>query len=125
MMEWGELLKRAGKGEHDITFLSWAGDNGDPDNFLTTNLSCLAVEGGGNKSRWCSKPFDQLLDAGRRATDPAKRTEIYTRAQKLIYDEVPLIPTVYPVNMVAVNKRVQGFVPNPFTHNDFRAVSVK
>lgn len=125
MMEWGELLKRAGKGDHDITFLNWASDNGDPDNFLSPNLSCLAVEGGGNKSQWCHKPFEELLDQARRAVDPKKRTELYTRAQKMIYDEVALIPTVYPVYMTALNKRVEGFVPNPFTHNDFRAVSVK
>jgi dipeptide transport system substrate-binding protein len=125
MIEWGELLKRSGKGEHDITFLNWAGDNGDPDNFLTTNLTCAAVTGGGNKSQWCDKPFDELVDAARKATDPKKRTELYMKAQKRVYDEVSVIPTVYPVNMTALNKKVSGYVPNPFTHNDFRAVSVK
>jgi dipeptide transport system substrate-binding protein len=125
MIEWGELLKRSGKGEHDITFLSWAGDNGDPDNFLTTNMSCQAVIGGGNKSQWCSKEFDALIDAARKTVDPKKRTELYVKAQKMLYDEVAVIPTVYPVNMVAVNKKVQGFVSSPFTHSDFRAVSVK
>jgi dipeptide transport system substrate-binding protein len=124
MLEWGELLKRAGQGEHDITFLNWAGDNGDPDNFLTPNLSCAAVEGGGNKSRWCNKAFDALLDEARRTPDLAKRTALYQRAQKLAYDEVGLIPLVYPVYMTAVNKRVKGFVLNPFTNNDFRTVSI-
>lgn len=125
MIEWGEMLKRTGRGEHDITFINWAGDNGDPDNFLTPNLSCAAVASGGNKSQWCHKGFDELLDAARKTVDPKKRTELYVKAQKLIYDEVPVIPTVYPVNMTAINKRVQGMVPNPFTHNDFRAVSLK
>jgi dipeptide transport system substrate-binding protein len=125
MMEWGEMLKRTGKGEHDITFLSWAGDNGDPDNFLTPNLSCAAVAGGGNKSQWCNKEFEALIDNARKTVDPKKRTELYVKAQKLVYEEVAAIPTVYPVNMTALNKRVQGYVPDPFTHNDFRAVSVK
>lgn len=125
MMEWGELLKRTGKGEHDITFLSWAGDNGDPDNFFTTNLSCAAVQGGGNKSQWCDKTFDDLIDTARKTVDPKKRTELYVRAQRRVYDEVAVIPTVYPVNMTAIHKRVQGYVSSPFTHNDFRAVSVK
>jgi dipeptide transport system substrate-binding protein len=124
MIEWGELLKRSGKGEHDLTFLNWAGDNGDPDNFLTPNLSCAAVTGGGNKSQWCNKQFDALLDEARRTVDVKKRTELYVKAQKLVHDEVAAIATVYPVNMTALNKRVHGFVPDPFTHNDFRAVSV-
>ncbi len=125
MIEWGELLKRSGQGEHDITFLSWAGDNGDPDNFFSTNLTCSAVNGGGNKSRWCNKAFDELIDTARKTVDPKKRTELYIKAQKLVYDEVPVIPTVYPVNITALNKRTSGFVPNPFAHSDFRAVSVK
>ena len=125
MMEWGEMLKRTGKGEHDITFLNWAGDNGDPDNFFTPNLSCSAVEAGGNKSQWCNKDFDALIDLARRTPDMKKRTELYVKAQKLMYDEVGMIPMVYPVNMTAVNKRVSGYLPNPFANNDFRAVSVK
>ena len=125
MMEWGEMLKRTGKGEHDITFLNWAGDNGDPDNFFTPNVSCAAVEGGGNKSQWCNKAFDTLIDDARKTADPKKRTELYVKAQKLMYDEVGMIPMVYPVLMTAVNKRVSGYLPNPFANNDFRSVSVK
>jgi dipeptide transport system substrate-binding protein len=123
-MEWGELLKRTARGDHDITFLSWAGDNGDPDNFFTPNLSCAAVAGGGNKSQWCNKQFEQLLDAARKETDPTKRTELYVKAQRLVYDDVASIPTVYPVYMTAVNRRVQGYVPSPFANNDFRNVSL-
>ena len=122
MTEWGELLKRAGKGEHDITFLNWAGDNGDPDNFLTPNVSCAAVAGGGNKSQWCHKPFEDLIDLARKTSDVKKRSELYTQAQRILYDEVGMIPQVYPLYMTAVNKRVKGFVPSPFTNNDFRTV---
>lgn len=125
MIEWGEMLKRTGKGEHDITFLNWAGDNGDPDNFFSPNLTCASVEGGGNKSQWCNKDFDAAIDAARKTTDIKQRTALYMKAQKILHDEVGSIPVAYPVYMTAVNKRVQGFVPNPFTHNDFRAVSVK
>jgi dipeptide transport system substrate-binding protein len=124
-MEWGEMLKRTGRGEHDITFLSWSSDNGDPDNFFTPNLSCAAVAGGGNKAQWCNGAFDQLLDEARRNGDHARRAALYQQAQKLLYDDVGVIPGVYPVYMTAVNKRVSGYVPDPFTRNDFRNVSVK
>ena len=41
MMEWGELLKRSGRGEFDITFMSWVG-SGDPDSYFTPILTCAA-----------------------------------------------------------------------------------
>jgi len=125
-MELGELYKRTGAGEHDIALLSWYGDNGDPDNFFSPNLSCAAAaKGGGNKAHWCDKRFDALLDAANKTTSMAKRTELYTQAQRLVYDEVPVIPLTYPVFMVALNKRVVGFVPSPFSNLDFRNVSIK
>ena len=124
MMEWGEMLKRTGKGEHDITFLNWAGDNGDPDNFFSPNLSCDSVTSGGNKGQWCDAAFDALIDEARKTTDTRKRTELYLKAQRRLYDEIGVIPMVYPVYMTAMNKRVSGFVPSPFTNNDFRSVAV-
>jgi len=123
MMEWGELLKRTGLGEHDITFLNWAG-SGDPDGVLTPNLSCAAIAARGNRSRWCNKEFDALLDAARGTSDQTRRTELYVKAQRLIYEEVPLIPSVYPQNFVAVHEKVRGFVPNPRADLDLRGVSL-
>jgi len=125
LMEIGELYKRTGKGEHDIALLAWASDNGDPDNFLTPNLACAAVEGGGNKSQWCDKAFDALIDAARVSSDLKQRTELYHRAQRMIYEEAPVIPLVSPVIMMGLNKRVQGYVANPFGNSDFRGVGLR
>lgn len=124
-MEWGELLKRSGKGEHDITFLNWFGDNGDPDNFFSPNLSCAAVEGGGNRSRWCNQKFDALLDKAKLATDQKERSKLYQQAQKIVVDEAGWIPLVYPLMPTAYRKNVTGFVPSPFGTNNFYAVNVK
>ncbi|WP_282877051.1 ABC transporter substrate-binding protein [Pseudomonas peli] len=57
VMEWGEMLKRAKNGEHDMVSAGWAGDNGDPDNFLTPILSCDAAKNGENYARWCNEKF--------------------------------------------------------------------
>ena len=124
-LELGELYKRTGQGEHDIALLSWTSDNGDPDNFLTPNLACAAVAGGGNKARWCNAGFDKLLDQARAVTDIAQRATLYKQAQKILYDEVGLIPLVYAEENTVVNKRVQGFVPSPLSLHDFRAVTVR
>jgi len=123
MMEWGEMLRRTGAGEHDITFLNWAGD-GDPDSFFNPNLSCEGVSAGNNKSRWCNKAFDALLAKARTNNDQGQRSQLYGRAQRMVFDEVPLIPTVYPQYFTAVNQKVRGFKSSPFADLDFRGVSL-
>ncbi len=122
MMEWGEMLKRTGKGEHDITFLSWAG-GGDPDDYFSANLSCAGVASGGNKSQWCQPEFDAVLEQARATTDRDQRSALYRRAQRMVFDAVPVIPTVYPQHFTAVHESVRGFVHGPLSDLDFRKVS--
>jgi dipeptide transport system substrate-binding protein len=124
-MDLGEAYKRTGQGEHDLTMLSWVSDNGDPDNFLSPNLACAAVAGGGNKARWCNAAFDKLLEQARTTTDMAKRTTLYQQAQRVLYDDVGLIPLVYPENNTVVDKRVTGYAPSPLALHDFRNATVK
>lgn len=123
-MEQGEMYKRSGEGEHDIVLLSWYGDNGDPDNFFGPNLSCAAVESGGNKSRRCNPRLDELLKAATRTSDRKQRAALYVQAQRIVYDEVSIIPLAHGMVMTAVNRRVRGFVPSPFGSSEFRHASV-
>lgn len=123
MMDWGEMLKRSGRGDYDITFLNWAGSP-DPDDYLTPNLSCAAIAGGNNRSRFCNKAFDETIDAARATTDRARRSELYKKAQKIVYDEVALIPTVYPQYFTAVNRKVRNFKQSPLAVLDFRGVGL-
>lgn len=61
VIEWGELIRRAKAGEHDLLFMGWAGDNGDPDNFLSPQFACAAVKSGTNCAvlRQPPRPVDQ------------------------------------------------------------------
>ena len=124
MMELGEMYKRTGAGEHDIVLLSWYSDNGDPDNFLAPNLSCAADQSGGNKAHWCEPRFDALLDAAVATPDIARRSELYTQAQRMAYDQVPVIPVEHATETVVMNRRVSGFVPSPFLVHDFRRTRI-
>ena len=83
------------------------------------------MAGGGNKARWCNAAFDKLLDQARATTDMAQRTALYKQAQRVLYDDVGLIPLVYPESNTVVNKRVVGYVANPLGLHDFRGVGLK
>ena len=75
MIEWGELIRRAKAGEHDLLFMGWAGDNGDPDNFLTPQFSCAAVKSGTNFARYCDQDLDKLISAGKTTSDQGVRSQ--------------------------------------------------
>lgn len=110
--EWGEYLSRAKAGEPDTLLMGWTGDNGDPDNFLYTLLSCDAV-GGGNYSEWCNKEFDDLLIKAKRTSDITQRTKYYEEAQVVFNKEVPWMPIANSVVYVPVRKDVKGFKIDP------------
>ena len=124
-LEWGELVKRAKLGEHDLVFYGWAGDNGDPDNFVTPNLSCDAAKSGENAARWCNPAFDSLLSQARAETEPAKRAALYEQAQEIFHKDQPWISLAYPKLFVAMRKTVEGFHISPMTNNNFATTQVK
>ncbi|WP_375740121.1 ABC transporter substrate-binding protein [Pseudomonas boanensis] len=123
--EWGELIKRAKNGEHDLIFMGWAGDNGDPDNFLTPNLSCAAAKSGENQAGWCNAAFDGLIQQAGAMNDPTKRAELYRQALAIFHEQAPWIPLAHPKQFSVVRKGVEGFVLNPLGSNNFSRVWIK
>ncbi|HEY9104010.1 ABC transporter substrate-binding protein [Chitinimonas sp.] len=122
--EWGEYLKRAKAGESDAGMFGWTGDNGDPDNWLGTNLGCDAV-GGANYAQWCDKDFDKLIVDAKRTSDVKKRTALYEKAQEVFKKELPWTTIAHSVVNVPVSKKVDGFKISPFGLMSFYGVSLK
>jgi ABC-type transport system substrate-binding protein len=124
MMEWNELIRRGKAGEHDMLFMGWSGDNGDPDNFLTPQFSCAAVKSGTNFARYCNPRLDKLIADGKRSSDLKQRVKIYLAAQQLIYDQAVWLPLAHPTVFVLARKNVSGYHVNPFGRQDFSHVSL-
>nr|WP_314494511.1 ABC transporter substrate-binding protein [uncultured Pseudomonas sp.] len=124
VIEWGELIRRAKKGEHDLLFMGWAGDNGDPDNFLTPQFSCAAVQSGTNFARFCDPRLDQLITAGRTTADQSVRSRLYQQAQTLIQQQALWLPLAHPSASTLLRKGVEHYQVSPFGRLDFTKVSV-
>jgi dipeptide transport system substrate-binding protein len=125
VMEWGEMLKRAKNGEHDMVSAGWAGDNGDPDNFLTPNLSCDAAKNGENYARWCNKDFQDLIDKARASSEPAERAKLYQESLVIFHKDLPWISMAYPKMFTAMRSNVEGYHISPLTTNNFATTQVK
>ena len=122
--EWGEYLKRAKAGEHQTVMMGWTGDNGDPDNFFATLFSCAAAKDGSNYSRWCYKPFEDLIQPARAESNHDKRIELYKQAQVVMHDQAPALIVAHSTVYEPVRKEVKGYVVDPLGKHHFENVSV-
>ena len=118
--EWGEYLKRAKNGEHDVYMSGWSGDSGDADDFLAPNLSCASSSDG---VKFCNAEFDKLLEEGRALTDKAKRNQVYEKAQEIFKRERPWITMAHSTVYIPMTADVKGFVMAPNGGVDFEGVS--
>jgi dipeptide transport system substrate-binding protein len=122
--EWGEYIRRAHAGEHQAMLIGWTGDYGDPDNWLGVLLGCDAVSGS-NFSKWCYKPFNDLITAARSTTDLSQRTKDYMEAQVIFKDQVPFTPIAHSTVYQPISKDVTGFKIDPFGPTQFLGVGLK
>jgi peptide/nickel transport system substrate-binding protein len=68
---------------------------------------------GGNRWRYRSREIDRLTEAGRRELDPVKRKAIYAEAQRIVAEDLPIIPLWHEDNLVLSNADVQGYRITP------------
>jgi dipeptide transport system substrate-binding protein len=117
--DWPTYLTKSKAGEHVMLQMGWTGDNGDPDNFLATLLSCAAVAPGQNRARWCYKPYDDLVTKGAKVSDQNARTELYKKAQVVFKEQAPWVTIAHSMTFRAMKKSVVGFKMDPLGHDHF------
>lgn len=100
-----EILGGLREGQYDAGLFNWVygGSNGDPDSRDT-----LTTGAANNFFSYSNEEMDQLLAAGIRELDQAKRVEIYNRVQAVIADELPFLPLLNLQNISFYAKRVKG-----------------
>ena len=113
VLEWGAYLDATGKGEHDLFILGWSNMTGDADYNQYFLFASKAIGYTGNRSFYSNPEVDKLIDAGRMESDPAKRKEIYYKAQAIEMDEAPVIMIRNQELLVAASKKVQGLAMHP------------
>jgi len=117
--EWGEYLKRANNGEHNVYMSGWSGDTGDADDFLSPNLTCAANPSG---IKFCNAEFDRLVNQARASTDAKKRVALYEQAQEIFKRERPWITMAHSSVYIPLRSDVTGFVMAPNGSVEFENV---
>jgi dipeptide transport system substrate-binding protein len=124
--EWGEYRKRMQAGEHQMGFLGWTGDNGDPDNFLAVLLGCNkeGKPNANNIPKWCNAQFQDDIAKAVEVTDVAERTKLYQDAQKIVAAEVPWLNIAHSTVFEPMRKSVSGYKVSPLGAHEFQNVDV-
>lgn len=101
-------LLRSGKAA--LMVEAWVGGM-DPEQSL--NLQCSqAVVGDSNHSFYCSKAFEALVADQATTPSDAQRWRDFDEMQRLVHQDVPVIPLYYDRLFRGVGKRVTGYALN-------------
>ena len=123
--DWPTYLDKMAKGEHTLAQDGWNGDNGDPDNFLYTLLSCAAIKGSSNNTFWCHKSFDDLVTKAQQSNDIEERTRLYREAQVIFKEEIPWVSIAHSKTYRALRKNISNYKINPANIDIFTFVEMK
>ena len=112
-MDWKVYLSREMIGDFQISRAGWIGDYEDPNTFLDT----LRPNRGNNKTGWDNKEFDSLVKLANETTNQEKRYELLREAERILIDEMPIIPIYTYVRAYQLSPDVKGFYPNYLDHH--------
>lgn len=93
----------------DIWSLSWSADYPHAHDFLGLLLrSGSSANAGG----WSDPRFDILIDRAAATTDPVEEARLYADAQRIVRDEVPVVPLRYGVSWWLSREGLVGASPS-------------
>ncbi|MCB0389929.1 MAG: ABC transporter substrate-binding protein [Bdellovibrionales bacterium] len=107
--EWGTFYGDITKGNFQMATMRWVGAI-DPDIYRVA-LHSSEVPPGRNRGHYKNKRLDELLENGLAIKDIDKRIKHYQEVQKIVLDELPIIPLWYNQQVAIVNKRVKNYEP--------------
>jgi peptide/nickel transport system substrate-binding protein len=124
--EWTSHLALMQDGRHQMGILGWTPDVPDADNYLHVLLDKDNARKGSasNVSFYRSEAFHEKVAAARRSHDAAERKGLYEEAQRIAFDDCPLVPLIAMPRTAALSVRVRGFVLDPMTSPRFAWTSI-
>lgn len=94
----------------DIQLIGWHADTEDSGNFTEFLTMCPNKETGFgqfNSGNYCNPEVDRLALAAQSETDPAKRSEMLQRIEKILYDDAAFVPLHWQNQAYAAKKGIK------------------
>ena len=116
--EWKVYLATRKARKFDIVRAAWIGDYVDPNTFL----SLVTSDNGNNHSNWGDSKFDDLIRQAASEQDQATRFALFQKAEKILIDEMPVIPIYFYVRSTLIDEAVKGWYPNILDYHPYQDV---
>ncbi|MDQ0270522.1 peptide ABC transporter substrate-binding protein [Cytobacillus purgationiresistens] len=108
-MEWNVFAEEQTALKFQLSRSSFLADYADPINFLENFQAGHSM----NRTGWESKEYDQLIKDAKNEADETKRFELMYEAEKILFDEMPIIPIHFYNQVYLQNEAVSGIVRHP------------
>ncbi|MBQ9418825.1 MAG: peptide ABC transporter substrate-binding protein, partial [Synergistaceae bacterium] len=118
--EWKVFLSTKNKGDFDVALSAWVMDFPDAAGFLET----FATDDPSNSGNYSNPAFDELLKKAQAELDPVKRIDYLHEAEKILIDDMPLIPLYFAADAKMQSARSAGVCHLPTGIVMFRAADV-
>jgi oligopeptide transport system substrate-binding protein len=120
-LEWASYLAEQRAMTYQVSRSGWIADYPDPNTFLDMWLT----GGGNNMTGFSDERFDELIKLAGEERDPAKRMDLFSQAEAILNEQVPIIPIYYYVSMNQVKPHVKGFYGDVEDRHPLHLMSVE
>ncbi|HET6896683.1 MAG TPA: ABC transporter substrate-binding protein [Candidatus Baltobacteraceae bacterium] len=95
----------------------------DPSDLLQIVGSSSMPPAGFNYPRYRNTKVDAWLQSANATDDAHARAQLYAQVDRALCRDVPFVPLLWKKYLIAVNRRVQGFAPEPMTSDLWNVAS--
>ena len=81
------------------------------------------MQSNNNRSRWCNKEFDAILDRAREVSTQAERKEIYQEAEAFLAEQVPMLSLAHAKRVALTRSNIHDMQLTPFGGISFARTS--
>ncbi|MEF2965737.1 peptide ABC transporter substrate-binding protein [Paenibacillus sp. M1] len=103
VQEWPELIDNRYQMNYQVARAGWAADYNDPAAFLEYFTSWSTD----NDSGWSNENYDSYVKLASQTSDPALRNKLYANAEKLLIEQMVIIPLYYYSDYVVINPNLK------------------
>ncbi|WP_050614522.1 peptide ABC transporter substrate-binding protein [Bacillus testis] len=115
-MEWNVFSEKQSNLEFQFSRSSFLPDYADPINFLESFQTGHSM----NRTGWSNAQYDSLIKSAKAEGDETKRFADMYEAEKILMDEMPIIPIHFYNQPHLVNEKVKGIVYHPVGYMDLK-----